>query len=48
MTIHLIRSRGTKALTDSVLAASFAEAEARLDAVRICVAPGDMCFGATG
>ena len=32
MTKHLIRSRVTKALTDAGLAASFAEAEARLDA----------------
>lgn len=34
MTKHLIRSRVTKAFTDAGLAASFAEAEARLDAVR--------------
>ncbi len=41
MTKHLIRSRVTKALTDAGLAASFADAEARLDAVRVCVVLGD-------
>lgn len=37
---HLARSRVTKALTDANLAASFAAAEARLDAVRPCVVIG--------
>lgn len=41
MTKHLIRSRVTKALTDAGLAASFADAEARLDAVRVCVVLDD-------
>jgi len=40
MTPHLARSRVTKALTDANLAASFAAAEARLDAVRPCIAIG--------
>lgn len=40
MTPHLARSRVTKALTDANLAASFAAAEARLDAVRPCVVIG--------
>ncbi len=38
---HLRRSRVTKALTDSGLAASFADAEARLDAVDACILLGD-------
>ena len=37
MNRHWKRSRVTKALTDAGLAASFGEAEARLDAVRVCV-----------
>lgn len=41
MTPHLRRSRVTKALTDSGLAASFPDAEARLDAVETCVLLGD-------
>lgn len=41
MTPHLRRSRVTKALTDSGLAASFADAEARLDAVDACILLGD-------
>jgi hypothetical protein len=38
MTSHLKRSRVTKALTDAGLVASFTAAEARLDAVHVCVA----------
>ena len=41
MTQHLRRSRVTKALTDAGLAASFPEAEARLDAVDACIVLGD-------
>jgi hypothetical protein len=41
MTSHLRRSRVTKALTDSGKAASFPEAEARLDAVDACILLGD-------
>lgn len=37
---HLPRSRVTKALTDAGLAKSFGEAEARLDAVHVCVVLG--------
>ncbi len=37
MNRHWKRSRVTKALTDAGLAGSFAEAEARLDAVMVCV-----------
>lgn len=37
MTQHLRRSRVTKALTDAGLAASFPDAEARLDAVDTCI-----------
>lgn len=40
MTPHLARSRVTKALTDANIAASFAAAEARLDAVHPCVVVG--------
>ena len=40
MTMHWKRSRITKALTDASRAASFSEAEARLDAVRVDVAIG--------
>lgn len=40
MTQHLRRSRVTKALTDAGLAASFPDAEARLDAVDACVVLG--------
>jgi hypothetical protein len=38
---HLRRSRVAKALTDTGIAASFPEAETRLDAVHICVVVGD-------
>jgi hypothetical protein len=41
MTEHLKRSRVSKALTDSGLAASFEDAEARLDAVHVCVSVAD-------
>ena len=41
MTKHLKRSRVSKALIDAGLAPSFADAEARLDAVRVCVSVGD-------
>lgn len=41
MTQHLRRSRVTKALTDAGLAASFPDAEARLDAVDACIVLGD-------
>lgn len=41
MTKHLKRSRVSKALIDAGLDPSFAEAEARLDAVRVCVCVGD-------
>ena len=37
---HLGRSRVTKALTDTGAAASFDEAEARLDAVHVCIVVG--------
>lgn len=40
MTPHLRRSRVSKALTDAGLAASFEEAEARLDSVEVCVELG--------
>lgn len=40
MNDHLARSRVTKALTDAALSASFAAAEATLDAVRPCVVLG--------
>ena len=40
MTQHLRRSRVTKALTDGGLAASFSDAEARLDAVDACIVLG--------
>ena len=41
MTNHMKRSRVTKAFADAGLTASFADAEARLDAVRVCVVLGD-------
>jgi hypothetical protein len=41
MTKHLKRSRVSKALTDSGLAASFDDAEARLDAVHVCISVAD-------
>jgi hypothetical protein len=41
MTQHLRRSRVTKALTDAGIAASFPDAEARLDAVDACIVLGD-------
>lgn len=47
MTVHLRRSRVTKALTDSGLAESFSEAEARLDAVDVCILLGDRQAGTT-
>ena len=40
MTDHVVRSRITKALTDAGLAPSFANAEARLDAIVPCIAVG--------
>ena len=40
MTLHLRRSRVTKALTDAGLAATFPDAEARLDAVDACIVLG--------
>lgn len=40
MLIHWKRSRITKAFTDAVRARSFAEAEARLDAIRVAVVVG--------
>lgn len=40
MSEHLKRSRVSKALTDTGLARSFDDAEARLDAVRVCIRVG--------
>ena len=49
MTDHIRRSRITKALTDASLVSSFPEAEARLDAVSICVVvAGDQSRTAAG